>query len=63
MSATTFPQLFTPIETAKILGVTRQTLAVWRTTQRYPLPYVKTGRLVRYKAADVEQFITDRTIS
>lgn len=49
--------LLTPQEVAKVLGVTPQTLAVWRCEKRYALPYVKAGRLVRYRVADVEKFI------
>ena len=40
--------LLTPAETAGLLGVTVGTLQVWRTTKRYPLPYVKMGRRVMY---------------
>ncbi len=59
----TFPQLLTPNEVASILGVTPQTLAIWRSTKRYSLPFVKTGRLVKYRDVDVEKFIESRTIS
>lgn len=52
-----FPKLLTPQQTAEILGVTVATLATWRCTKRYPLPYVKTGRLVRYREADVLAYI------
>ena len=52
--------LLTPRDVAKILGVTPQTLAVWRCEKRYDLPYVKAGRLVRYLDSDVEEFINRR---
>ncbi len=52
--------LLTPRDVAKILGVTLQTLAVWRCEKRYNLPYVKAGRLVRYLCSDIEEFITRR---
>ena len=52
--------LLTPDEVAERLGVQVKTLSVWRYTQRYDLPYVKTGRLVRYKEEDVENFIESR---
>lgn len=55
--------LLTPAETSAILGVTVGTLQIWRTTHRYPLPYVKSGRLVRYKQEDVQAFIDQRTVS
>lgn len=55
------PKLLTPDEAAEILGVTTHTLAVWRSTGRYQLRYVKAGRLVRYRDSDVQRFIEGRT--
>tara|TARA_R110002072_G_scaffold302338_1_gene484780 strand:+ start:3408 stop:3599 length:192 start_codon:yes stop_codon:yes gene_type:complete len=52
--------LLTKEEVSGILGVTVGTLAVWRATKRYNLPYVKSGRLIRYRAEDVQAFITSR---
>ncbi|MES9818808.1 MAG: helix-turn-helix domain-containing protein [Candidatus Thiodiazotropha sp.] len=57
-----FPKLLTPEDVAKILSVTTHTLAVWRCEGRYSLPYIKTGRLVRYRADDVLAFIEARTL-
>jgi len=54
-------KLLTPDQAAEILGVTSHTLAVWRSTGRYSLPYVKAGRLVRYRETDVQRFIEKRT--
>lgn len=48
----THNQLLTREEAAKFLGVTEGTLAVWASTKRYPLNYVKIGRLVKYKYQD-----------
>ncbi len=53
-------KLLTPDETAERLGVLTKTLDVWRCTQRYNLPYVKVGRLVRYRESDIEAFIESR---
>lgn len=61
MHATTLPRLLTPEEVAELLGVTTHTLAVWRCSQRYDLPYVKSGRLGRYRVSDLEAFIERRT--
>jgi excisionase family DNA binding protein len=55
-------RLLTPNQVAEILGVDVDTLNVWRCTRRYKLPYVKTGRLVRYRLSDLNQFIESRTI-
>ena len=51
------PILLTAEETAEILGVKPQTLAVWRCAKRYGLPYLKLGRSIRYRLDDVESFI------
>ncbi|SOE81042.1 Helix-turn-helix domain-containing protein [Caballeronia arationis] len=42
---------------AAYLGTKPQTLAVWACTKRYPLPYVKVGRRVMYRLADLEAFV------
>jgi predicted site-specific integrase-resolvase len=52
--------LLTPEQVATALGVTPHTLAVWRSEGRYDLPYVKSGRLVRYLVDDVNTFILAR---
>lgn len=49
--------LMTRNEAAAYLGVTEQTLAAWKCTGRYRLPVVKIGRLVKYRRADLEEFI------
>ena len=45
-------------EAAAYLGVTEQTLAIWKCTGRQSLPCVKIGRLVKYRLADLDAFIT-----
>ncbi len=54
-------KLLHPGQVAEALGVSPQTLAVWRCENRYDLPYVKVGRLVRYRDRDVDAFIESRT--
>ena len=55
--------LLTEVQAAELLGVKPTTLQVWRSTKRYPLPYVKSGRLVRYRASAIEAFINSRTVA
>lgn len=55
--------LLKPEVAAAILGVDVKTLAVWRCTKRYPLPWVRVGRNVMYKPEDVQAFIESRTVS
>ncbi len=45
---------------AEVLGVKVSTLTNWRTTGRYSLPYIKIGRLVRYRVTDLAQWIAKR---
>ena len=55
-------ELLTPTETAQLLRTTRKTLAVWRCNRRNGPPYLKLGAKVLYRRADVEAFITRRTV-
>ncbi len=55
-------QLRTEAEAAEKLGVKCGTLQVWRSTKRYALPYVKVGRLVRYRESALDKFLADRTV-
>ena len=56
-------QLLTEDQTAAYLSIRSQTLATWRATRRYALPYIRVGRAIRYRLTDVEQFLTRRTVS
>lgn len=55
-------QLLTEAETAAYLQVKPETLATWRCTRRYPLPFVRVGRAIRHRLRDVESFLTARTV-
>ena len=44
------------------LGVTPATLAIWACNKRYKVPFVKIGRLVKYRKSDLEAFIDERSI-
>ena len=53
-----FTVLLTPVQTAKILGVSKKTLANWRVAGTNGLPHVSIGGRVRYDSLDVRNFIT-----
>jgi len=54
--------LFTERQTTALLGLkNHETLAVWRCTKRYPLSFVRVGRLVRYRLSAIEAFLRART--
>ncbi|MCQ4253354.1 MULTISPECIES: helix-turn-helix domain-containing protein [Stutzerimonas stutzeri subgroup] len=48
-------------QAAAALGIKASTLSVWRSTGRYNLPYMKVGRLVRYRLSDLAEFLARRT--
>ena len=48
-------------QAAEVLAVKATTLAVWRSTGRYNLPYLKVGRLVKYRISDLAEFLARRT--
>ena len=60
--ALTFPDTMSPDAAAAYLGVAPATLAMWRCTKRYPLPYIKVGRLVQYRKNHLDAFLANRTV-
>jgi hypothetical protein len=53
--------LLTPTEAARILKVSPGTLAIWRCTKRYPLPYITLGGAIRYELQAIQKFLASRT--
>jgi excisionase family DNA binding protein len=47
-------------EAARFLGVKVQTLALWASSGRYKLPFIKIGRLAKYDRPDLEAFMSGR---
>lgn len=54
--------LLTRKEAAEYLECSPQTLATWAITGRYDLPFLKIGRKVRYRRADLDRFLARRTV-
>lgn len=46
---------------AALLTVAPGTLSVWRSVGRYNLPFIKIGRKVRYRRADLIAWLEKRT--
>lgn len=46
---------------AALLDVSPGTLAVWRSTGRYSLPFLKVGRKVRYRRESLLAWLESRT--
>lgn len=51
-------ELLSVTQAAQMLHVSKATLDCWRSNKRYPLPYYKIGRCVRYKMSDLLDFIS-----
>lgn len=58
--ANTFEPLMDRKTAAKYLSVSPNTLAVWDCTKRYDLKPLKIGRSVRYRRANLDQFLEDQ---
>lgn len=56
------PEALLSAEQAAIyLGVKPATLAIWRSSGRYDLPYLKIGRLIRYRLGDLQRWVESRS--
>ena len=49
-------------EAADYIGVKGSTLEVWRSTKRHCIPYLKVGRLVKYRQSDLDVWLASRTV-
>jgi excisionase family DNA binding protein len=54
--------LLTPKTASEFLGIPEGTLAQWRSQRRGPTFIKLEGRLVRYRASDLEQYIASRIV-
>ena len=50
-------QLVTSKEAAHMLGFSEKTLRNWRTNGRQAIPFIRIGRTVRYRTADLEAWL------
>ncbi|MHB1927491.1 MAG: helix-turn-helix domain-containing protein [Leptospirillum sp.] len=50
-----------PKKVCQILSVKEQTLACWRLYGEN-LPFIRVGRLVRYRRSDIETWLTSQTV-
>jgi excisionase family DNA binding protein len=50
-------------QAAAYLGVAPNTLAVWACTGRYELPFVRVGRLAKYRLADLDAWLEQRVVA
>lgn len=57
----TVPMCYTDKQVSKLLGISAIKLRIDR-MNGIGLPYVKIGRCVRYKAADIEAYLENNTV-
>jgi excisionase family DNA binding protein len=62
-AADTESEMLTTKQAAEYLGLKPSTLTTWRCTGRYLIPFVKVGRKTRYRKADLDKFVEQRTIA
>jgi excisionase family DNA binding protein len=62
MSTLSQGELLTPRQAADILGVKTQTLALWRSTGKHGLPFIKVGTSVRYRQTELDAWLRSRTV-
>jgi excisionase family DNA binding protein len=55
-------EIFCNTDAAEYIGVTPRTLEVWRCTKRYQIPFIKVGRLVKYRKSALDAFLESRTV-
>jgi excisionase family DNA binding protein len=53
-------ELLTNEQAAAVLGVSPHTLNVWRSCGRYSLPFLRIGKLIRYRRADLDAWMDSR---
>ncbi len=49
-------------EAAAYLNIKEQTLAVWACYKRHRLPFIRVGRLVKYRQEDLDQFVLENCV-
>lgn len=52
--------LISTAEAAALLGCAKATLNVDRCRRRWGVPFVRVGRLVRYRPSDLERWLAER---
>jgi len=57
------PRLLTEAQTAEYLSVSVFTLQRWRSEKRYDLPFIKLGKLIRYRIEHLDAWLESHTVT
>jgi len=56
------PELLNEQQAGAYIGISPGTLSVWRSVNRYGIPYIKVGHRVRYRKSDLDAWLESRTV-
>ena len=62
-TSTSTSELLDGLAAAEVLGLSDHTLAVWRMTGRYRLPFIRVGRRIKYRRADLMAWLETRRVA
>lgn len=57
------PELLSTPEAAEYLGTKPHTLEVWRCSGRHRIPYLRVGKLIRYRRSHLDAWLASRTVN
>lgn len=56
------PELYSTAEAASYLDLKPHTLEVWRSSRRHRIPFIRVGRLIRYRRSDLDEWLKSRAV-
>ena len=60
---TTKPELLDNGPAAEYVGIEPHTLEIWRCTGRYKIRFIRVGRRIKYRRADLDDWLESRTVN
>jgi len=55
-------QYLTPEQLSDMLNISLSTIEKWRFNGNVKIPFIKLGRIIRYRVDDVHQFLEDNIV-
>jgi excisionase family DNA binding protein len=56
-------KLLNKLEIAKLLGVKPATISNWISQNTYDIPYIKVGRLTKFRESDIRKWLEVRVVN
>jgi excisionase family DNA binding protein len=54
--------LYSSRDAANYLGIAGGTLEIWRCTKRHQIPFIRVGRLIKYRKVDLDAWLDAQTV-